>query len=106
MNPIGEIGGRIQRLDVGPNRLRADRSPALPNQPRREDLRPEPNAAAGFAQTARELIGEVDVAQKVADAQLTGLAAGEGTDVHQVTIAVEEAQLSVSLLIEILNRLV
>ncbi len=100
-----EIGGRTRPLDVGPNRLRGGTPPPpLPARPHHS--RPTPNAASGFAETVRRLVGEVDAAQKQADAQLTGLATGEVTDVHQVTVALEEAQLSLSLMIEIRNRLV
>jgi flagellar hook-basal body complex protein FliE len=105
MNPINDLGTRSRPLDVGPNRLRkpvgegAFRQPAAPSGPR-------PVATTGFAETARGLIAEVDSAQKHADAQMTGLATGEVIDVHEVTVAVEEAQLAVSLMIEIRNRLV
>ncbi|MAE69540.1 MAG: flagellar hook-basal body complex protein FliE [Gemmatimonadetes bacterium] len=103
MSTLPEIGGRTRPLDVGPNRLGGSPRP-LPSKPERDAA--SANEASGFAETARRLIAEVDGAQKHADAQLTGLATGEVTDVHQVTVAVEEARLSLSLMIQIRNRLV
>ncbi len=105
MTPINDLSNGARPLDVGPNRLL---SPVAGNRLPRSGagLQPRPEGATGFASTVHDLIAEVDTAQKYADAQMTGLATGEVIDVHEVTVAVEEAQLAVSLMIEIRNRLV
>ena len=58
-----------------------------------------------FAETMKGYLQEVAALEKAADEQVRGIAAGEVTDVHQVMLAVEEANLALDLLIEIRNRL-
>jgi flagellar hook-basal body complex protein FliE len=47
----------------------------------------------------------VDNLEKKSDATIKGFAIGEVTDIHEVTIAVEEAQIAFNLLLEIRNKL-
>ena len=102
MNPIGENPGQSRILDLGRRH-----GPATPAQRRAAELglRESDGPTKSFAATAKQMIHEVDARQKAADTAITGLATGEVTDVHAVTVAAEEAQLSLNLMIEIRNRL-
>jgi flagellar hook-basal body complex protein FliE len=58
-----------------------------------------------FAETLKGYLKEVRNLETTAEQQVQGLAQGRTTDAHQVMLAVEEANLSLDLLIQIRNRL-
>jgi flagellar hook-basal body complex protein FliE len=58
-----------------------------------------------FAETLKAYLNDVGELEKAAELQIQGLANGEITDVHQVMLAVEEANIALDLLIQIRNRL-
>ena len=60
----------------------------------------------GFTETLDAAIEEVDGMQKRADRATLGLSTGEVEDVHQVMIAMNEADLSFRMMLEVRNRLV
>ena len=87
---------------------------ALPGTPgigapvsRVEGLLKNPRAEGGpsFADTLKGYLDEVRALEEEAGRQVTGLAEGSTTEVHEVMMAVEEANLALDLLIEIRNRL-
>ena len=59
-----------------------------------------------FKDQLQNFIGDVNQLQKEADTSVNKLAAGEVTDVHDVMVKVEEANLSFSLMMEIRNKIV
>ena len=59
-----------------------------------------------FNDILRSLVDEVDTLQKSADASIQGLVTGETTDVHDVTVKMEEAGVAFELMMEIRNKLV
>ena len=65
----------------------------------------EPSAGS-FKDVLRSLVDEVDSLQKTADASIKGLATGETTDIHDVTVKMEEAGVAFELMMEIRNKLV
>jgi len=71
----------------------------------------KPNAAEGekespsFQEILKGYIRDVGDMDQRADALVEGLASGEVTDVHQVMLAVEEANMALDLLIEVRNKL-
>ena len=75
-------------------------------------LSPEPGRSvrlstgeASFADTLKEYVqGVADLGSK-ADKQIEALSRGEATDPHQIMLAVEKANLSLDLQIEIRNKL-
>ena len=68
---------------------------------------PKPSAdRPKFDQVLGNLINEVDSLQKTAEKTTEKLISGELEDVHQVVVAVEEAQTSFRLLMEIRNKMV
>lgn len=58
----------------------------------------------GFADTLRNAIGEVDASQKRADEQIEAFVAGEQENLHEVTIAMNEARLHFQLMTEVRNK--
>lgn len=60
----------------------------------------------GFTETLDSAIEEVEGMQKRADRATLGLTTGEVEDVHQVMIAMSEADLSFRMMLEVRNRLV
>lgn len=58
-----------------------------------------------FANTLRTAVGEVAELQTQRDEMVKGMIAGEVTEVHDVMVAAEEAQLAFELLLEVRNRL-
>ncbi|MBX9580963.1 MAG: flagellar hook-basal body complex protein FliE [Gemmataceae bacterium] len=61
--------------------------------------------AAGFAAVLNGLLGENTRANATADAAVAGLADGSAQDLHTVTLAVAQADLSFRLILELRNRL-
>jgi len=59
----------------------------------------------GFGSLLDRALGYVNGQQKAADQSVLDLAAGRVTDLHQVTLAVSKADLTLRLFLEIRNRL-
>ncbi len=60
---------------------------------------------SNFQDLLHGLVEEVDSLQKNADASIEGLVTGETTDIHDVTIKMEEAGIAFDLMMEIRNKL-
>lgn len=60
---------------------------------------------SSFADTLKGYLKEVGNLEKTAETQVQNLAEGRTADVHQVMLAVEEANLALDMLIQIRNRL-
>jgi flagellar hook-basal body complex protein FliE len=73
----------------------------------RPAYRLEENAtpAASFADTLRKAVADVNNLQAQRDEMVEGMVAGEVSEVHDVMVAAEEAQLAFELLLEVRNRL-
>lgn len=61
-------------------------------------------ADKGFADTLKGAIEEVDASQKRADEQVEAFVAGEQENLHEVTIAMNEARLHFQLMTEVRNK--
>lgn len=61
---------------------------------------------ASFKNVLKGLVNQVDTLQKDADASIEGLATGKTTDIHDVTIKLEEAGVAFDLMMEVRNKLV
>jgi flagellar hook-basal body complex protein FliE len=60
---------------------------------------------ASFADTLKRALGEVNELQSQRDDMVENMVAGEVTEVHDVMMAAEEAQLAFELMLEVRNRL-
>ena len=78
--------------------------PDLASQP----LTPKPadKPDGGFLSTLKDAIGQVEDLQAGADQQITALLEGNGQDVHGAMIAVERADLSFQLMLQVRNKIV
>ena len=65
----------------------------------------EPAAGGGFAQVLQGVIAQNTQASASADAAVSALATGEAQDLHTVSLAVANADLSFRLILELRNRL-
>ena len=61
--------------------------------------------ASGFAEIFSQALDKVSGQLAAADAQVAGMVSGEGVEVHDVVIALEEAKLALSFAVEVRNRL-
>ena len=68
--------------------------------------RTPPSASVSFGQQLEGSLDRVNRLQKEADATINNLAAGKQTDIHQTMIAVEKADVSFELLMQIRNKLI
>jgi flagellar hook-basal body complex protein FliE len=61
---------------------------------------------AGFLDTFQKAMGQVQQAQNEADSQVASLLSGDGQDVHSAMIAVEKANLTFELMVQVRNKIV
>lgn len=62
-------------------------------------------AGSDFAKFLNDALKEVDLLQKTADTASLGIATGQIQDVHTAIIAMEKASLSLSLTVEVRNKI-
>jgi flagellar hook-basal body complex protein FliE len=62
--------------------------------------------AGGFAETLRGALNEMGELQTQAETKVAGVLDGSGTDVHTALIAVEKADLSFQLMMQVRNKIV
>ena len=63
-------------------------------------------SGSGFADTLRGAMNEMGELSSQADTKVAGVLAGNGTDVHNALIAVEKADLSFQLMMQVRNKIV
>lgn len=63
-------------------------------------------STGGFGEVLGKYLGEVDSLQKQADTAIGGLATGDVKDVHDVVLALNEADMAFKLMLEVRNKLV
>jgi len=66
----------------------------------------EQGEQTSFKDVIANFISDVDKMQKTSDQAVKDYASGEITDIHEVMVAVEEANLSFQLMMEVRNRLI
>jgi len=64
------------------------------------------SSEGGFLSTLQDAIGHVEGLQAQADQQVASLLEGNGQDVHGAMIAVERADLSFQLMMQVRNKIV
>lgn len=63
-------------------------------------------AGANFTQSLTDAIGSLAGLQQNADAAVAGVATGQGTDIHQAMIAMQQASLGMSLATQVRDKAV
>jgi len=85
-------------------------NPNLPISPNRmPETAPsggQPASGGGFGDVLREAVSEVDNLNLDAQYKVSGLVEGNGVDVHDAMIAVEKADLSFQLMLQVRNKVV
>ena len=66
----------------------------------------KPAAGSGFSEVLREAVSEVDNLNLDAGQKVKSLVEGNGVDVHDAMIAVEKADLSFQLMLQMRNKVV
>jgi flagellar hook-basal body complex protein FliE len=62
-------------------------------------------AANAFSQLLNDAVGNIDKLQKTSDANVQKLATGQPVDLHDVTISMEQANLSFQLGMQVRNKI-
>jgi flagellar hook-basal body complex protein FliE len=65
-----------------------------------------PEQADGFGQVLREAVTQIDQAQNQAQTKIGQVMQGNGGDLHTAMIAVEKADLSFQLMLQVRNKIV
>jgi len=69
-------------------------------------LRPAAESGDGFRQVLHSAMDDIQQLEKQAEAKVSGVLQGNGTDVHSAMIAVEKADLSFQLMMQVRNKIV
>ncbi|UCF94137.1 MAG: flagellar hook-basal body complex protein FliE [Desulfobacterales bacterium] len=80
--------------------------PEFPADFARQEARSPQLAAPSFADVLKRSVQEVNQLQIEADQSIAELAAGEKKDIHETMIAVQKAEISFQMLMEVRNKLV
>lgn len=82
-------------------------NPNLPTSPSgvRQAAIPLPPSSS-FAETLQDAVTEIDSLNRDAQYKVSGLVEGNGVDVHDAMIAVEKADLSFQLMLQVRNKVV
>lgn len=86
------------------NPVQSFKLPDLNSQPLSPASNHRPDG--GFMSTLKDAIGQVEGLQAEADQQVASLLGGTGQDVHGAMIAVERADLSFQLMMQVRNKIV
>jgi flagellar hook-basal body complex protein FliE len=78
----------------------------LPAETNMPGLRPGGEEKPGFVEALENAISQVEKLHGEADAKVTQLLEGNGSDVHSTMIAVEKADLSFQLMMQVRNKIV
>ena len=66
----------------------------------------QPSRSSSFVEALQASLEQVNRLQLEADARINGLASGKQSDIHQTTIAVEKANVSFELLMQIRSKVI
>ena len=66
----------------------------------------QPSRSSSFVEALQASLEQVNRLQLEADARINGLATGKQSDIHQTTIAVEKANVSFELLMQIRSKVI
>ncbi len=75
----------------------------LPELP---DLKRKPADGVSFGDTLNSAINEVVEVKKEAEAAVKGMATGDGTDLHTAMLAMQKADVSFQMMMQVRNKLI
>ncbi len=78
------------------------------SEQRTQRVRPESMNSEGpsFGDTLQEAIGKVNTMQKTADKKMQAMATGEETNISEVMIAAEKADIALKLMMSVRNKVI
>jgi flagellar hook-basal body complex protein FliE len=89
MDPISSSSLRILPADIGPSSLSTNSA-----------------SSPGFRDVLGSAIDDIQSLESQAEAKVAGVIEGTGTDVHSAMIAVEKADLSFQLMMQVRNKII
>jgi flagellar hook-basal body complex protein FliE len=95
LRPGAEVGG--------PDMLPGVQAPLPLKGP--SETNPAQPAGESFANVLGKMVGEVSTRQNVANDAVAALQSGQNASLHQAVIAMEEANISFQLMVEVRNKL-
>jgi flagellar hook-basal body complex protein FliE len=78
----------------------------LPAEADLSSLRPSTSSQAGFRNVLHSAIDDIQQLESQAQTKVAGVLEGNGADVHSALIAVEKADLSFQLMMQVRNKIV
>lgn len=99
-----QIRGGQSLLDTGKtnNELRSEfNNVAKPLAPGQTDP-----SSKSFADTLKDAVGQVNTLQKDSDKQMQALATGQTSDVPQVMMAAEKADIALRMMVQVRNKII
>jgi flagellar hook-basal body complex protein FliE len=78
----------------------------LPAEADLSSLKPSTSSQAGFRDVLHSAIDDIQQLESQAQAKVAGVLEGNGADVHSAMIAVEKADLSFQLMMQVRNKIV
>jgi flagellar hook-basal body complex protein FliE len=78
----------------------------LPAEAGAAALNPESEAAPGFREVLHSAMDDIQQLQGQAEAKVAQVLSGNGADVHSALIAVEKADLSFQLMMQVRNKII
>ncbi|HUA39704.1 MAG TPA: flagellar hook-basal body complex protein FliE [Candidatus Sulfopaludibacter sp.] len=108
MSPLSPIPsnalGLMPRVDTCPSELAP--LPASPEIAKPETINPAQSADGdSFATMLGRMVADVNAQQNIANQTVNALQSGQNVPLHQAVIAMEEANVSFQLMVEVRNRL-
>lgn len=78
----------------------------LPGAPEGKSAEPGAKGAPSFGEVLSKSLHEVDQLQKKADAAIEALVSGEKASLHETMVALEKAEISFRLMMQVRNKIV
>jgi len=108
MSPIGAIPSSTLGMMPGMDAVPPQVSP-LPTTPATGEVQPlapaQPAGGDSFANMLGRMVADVNAQQNYATQSVNALQSGQNVPLHQAVIAMEEANVSFQLMVEVRNRL-
>lgn len=78
---------------------------AIPQLQPKADLSPTEKASKNFADILKNTVGDVNNLEQAADTAVEKLHTGEGKNLHEVMIAMEQADISLRYMVSVRNKM-
>lgn len=75
------------------------------NQPTKPELNPT-GSTSTFADSLKEAVNQVNVAQKDSDVKMQELATGKTQNIHETMIAAEKADIALRMMVQVRNKMI